>query len=180
MHLQLLSHVNSVSSWAVACQVPLSMGFSRQEYWSGVPFPPPRDLADTGIKPVSLMSPELAGGLLTTEPPGKPLRGYSVFLKWMNMIEDRWSAGENSDSGFRELCNCHEAVTYYPQVHMKVSQALDMGCGWLVRGCGSPLVRDVCLTTGAKVVADKTSQNQKTHLWKQSWLFCDRKWGLAA
>ena len=70
MHLQLLSHVNSVSSWAVACQVPLSMGFSRQEYWSGVPFPPPRDLADTGIKPVSLMSPELAGGFFTASGPG--------------------------------------------------------------------------------------------------------------
>jgi len=47
----------------------------------------------------------------------------------MDMIEDRWSAGENSDNGFRELCNCHEAVTYYPHVYMKASQALDMGCG---------------------------------------------------
>ena len=55
------------------------MGFSRQEYWSELPFPLPRDLADTGIKPVSLVSPDLAGGLLTTEPPGKPLRGTQYF-----------------------------------------------------------------------------------------------------
>ena len=52
--------------WAVACQVPLSMGFSRQEYWSGMPCPPPGDLVNPGIKPTSLMSPALAGGLFTT------------------------------------------------------------------------------------------------------------------
>ena len=46
---------------AVACQAPLSMGFSRQRYWSGLPFPPPGDLADPGIKLESLMSPVLAG-----------------------------------------------------------------------------------------------------------------------
>ena len=51
--------------------IPLSMEFSRQEYWSGLPFPPPEDLADPGIEPVSLASPALAGGFLTTEPPGK-------------------------------------------------------------------------------------------------------------
>ena len=43
--------------WTVACQDPLSMGFSRQEYWSGLPFPPPGDLPDSGIKPVSPESP---------------------------------------------------------------------------------------------------------------------------
>ena len=56
----------------VACQMPLSMGFSRQEYWSGLSFPLPGDLPDPGIKPTSLMSPALAGGFFTTEPPGKP------------------------------------------------------------------------------------------------------------
>ena len=45
---------------------PLSMGFPRQEYWSGVPFPAPRDLPDPGIEPVSLASPALAGGLSIT------------------------------------------------------------------------------------------------------------------
>jgi len=50
----------------VACQAPLSMAFSRQEYWSGLPFPPPEDLPDSGIKPMSLMSPALAGGFFTS------------------------------------------------------------------------------------------------------------------
>ena len=55
--------------WTIACQAPLSMGFSRQEYWSGLPCPPPRDLPDPGIKPAS---PALADRLFTTKPLGKP------------------------------------------------------------------------------------------------------------
>ena len=46
--------------WTVAHQAPLSVGFSRQEYWSGLPCPPPGDLLDPGITPVPLMSPALA------------------------------------------------------------------------------------------------------------------------
>ena len=56
--------------WTVARQVPLSIGFIRQEYWSGLPFPPPGDLPFSGIEPESPMSPELAGRFFTTEPPG--------------------------------------------------------------------------------------------------------------
>ena len=52
--------------WTVAHQAPLSMGFSRQEYWSGLPCPPPRDLPNLGIEPLSLMSPALAGRFFTT------------------------------------------------------------------------------------------------------------------
>ena len=55
--------------WTVACQIPLSMGFSRQEYWSGLLFPSPGDLPHPGIKH---MSPALAGGFVTSEPPGEP------------------------------------------------------------------------------------------------------------
>ena len=59
----------------VACQAPLSMGFSKRDYWSGLPFPPPGDLPHPGIK---LASPVSAGGFFTTEPTGKPLIRYSV------------------------------------------------------------------------------------------------------
>ena len=51
------------------------MGFSKQAYWTGLPFPPPRDLPTPGIKLRSPASPALVGGFLTTEPPGKPV-GY--------------------------------------------------------------------------------------------------------
>ena len=53
-------------------QAPLSLGFSRQEYWSGLPFPPPGDLPDSGIESTSPAS-CILGGFLTTEPSGKPL-----------------------------------------------------------------------------------------------------------
>ena len=59
-----------VTLWTVTHQAPLSMGFPRQEYWSGLPFPPAGDFANPGIGPVS---PALAGGFFTAEPPGKPL-----------------------------------------------------------------------------------------------------------
>ena len=57
--------------WTVACQAPPSMGFSRQDYWSGLPFPSPGDLPDPGIKPASLVSPTLKERFSPPEPPGK-------------------------------------------------------------------------------------------------------------
>ena len=62
---------DSATLWTVACQGPLSMGFSRQEYWSGLLFPSPGNLPDPGIKPVS---PALQADSLPVEPPGKPHR----------------------------------------------------------------------------------------------------------
>ena len=60
--------------WTGAHQALLSMGFSRQECWSGLPCTPLGDLSIPGIEPGSLMSPALAGGFFTTEPPGKPFQ----------------------------------------------------------------------------------------------------------
>ena len=57
---------------AVARQAPLSIEFSRQEYWSGLPFPTPGDLPNPEMEPETPVSPALAGGLFSAEPPGKP------------------------------------------------------------------------------------------------------------
>ena len=54
--------------WTVACQAPLFMGFPRQEYWSGLPFPSPGDLPDPGIEPMSPASPAVAGRCFITAP----------------------------------------------------------------------------------------------------------------
>ena len=66
----MLSHFSCVPlfaiPWTVARQAPLSLGFSRQGYWSGLPFPPPGDLPHPGIKPASLMSHALASRFFTT------------------------------------------------------------------------------------------------------------------
>ena len=61
------SYLTLCDPWTIAHQAPPSMGFSRQEYWSGLPFPLPGDLPDPGIKPVS---PALADGFFTTETSG--------------------------------------------------------------------------------------------------------------
>ena len=67
--LRLFSHVHLCANvWPVARQVPLSMGFSRQEYWSGLPRPPPGDIPNPGIEP---RSPALQVDSLPSEPPGK-------------------------------------------------------------------------------------------------------------
>ena len=68
--VKLLSRVRLFATpWTVAHQAPPSMGFSRQEYWSGLPFPSPGDIPDPGIEP---RSPALEADTLTSEPPGKP------------------------------------------------------------------------------------------------------------
>ena len=61
-----------VSPWTIAHQAPLSMEFSKQEYWSELPFSPPGDLPDSGIVPTSAASPALTSRFFTTVPPGKP------------------------------------------------------------------------------------------------------------
>ena len=68
------------------------MGFSRQEYWSGLPCPPPGDLPNPGIESKSLASPDLAGEFCTAAPPGKPLAS-----------EDHASVSANSHSAEREF-----------------------------------------------------------------------------
>ena len=77
----------------------LSMRFSRQEYWSGLPCPPPGDLPDPGIEPRSLMSPALAAGSLPLAPPGKPVTTevniYWVFASmehFTTLCEGKWNA----------------------------------------------------------------------------------------
>ena len=65
--LSCFSHVQLCATlWTVALQAPSSMGFSRQEHWSGLLCPPPGDLPDPGIEPESLTSPALAGGFFTS------------------------------------------------------------------------------------------------------------------
>ena len=72
MKVKLLSHVQLFGTpWTVAHQAPLSMGFSRQEYWNGLPFPSSGDLPNPGIEP---RSPALQVDALTSERPGKPIK----------------------------------------------------------------------------------------------------------
>ena len=71
--------------WTVAHQAPLSVGFSRQEYWRRLPFPPPGDLSNPGIEATSLVSPALASEFFTMVPPGKRLYMYCFPLLFKNV-----------------------------------------------------------------------------------------------
>ena len=78
-----------VTLWTIAHQAPLSMGFPKQEYWNGLPFPPPEDLPDPGIKPTSPMSPAWQVDSLPDELLGKPPNNYYFFscsrLRWVKV-----------------------------------------------------------------------------------------------
>ena len=71
--------------WTLAHQAPLSMGFSSQEYWRGLPFPSPGYLPNPGIE---AMSPTLQADALNSEPPGKPLKTYMLELKHTEELHD--------------------------------------------------------------------------------------------
>ena len=92
MHAQLLSHVQTfVSPRTIACLAPLSMQFSRQEFWSGMKFPTPEDLPDLGIEPASLTSPALAGRSLPLYHLGSPLH-WKVDFKPLGHQGNLWHA----------------------------------------------------------------------------------------
>ena len=73
LHDNLLQSHLTLRLWTVACQAPLSMAFSRQEYWSGLPCPPPENLPNPGIEPTSVCLLCCQAGSLPLVPPGKPL-----------------------------------------------------------------------------------------------------------
>ena len=81
--------------WTVTYQAPPSMGFSRQEYWSGLPFPSPGHLPDPGIEPGS---PTLQANALTSEPPGKPIIETCI-LSYVTQITSPGSMHETGCSG---------------------------------------------------------------------------------
>ena len=81
-----LSHIRHfVTPWTVDHQPPLSIRFSRQEYWSGLPFSPPGDLPNPGNEPKSPASPILAGGFFITELPGLII--YVIFIYICHIVE---------------------------------------------------------------------------------------------
>ena len=92
---QVQSHVSRVlfcaTPWTVACQAPLSMGFSRQEYWNRLPSPTPGNLPDPGIEPESLCHLHWQAGSLPLASPGKPVSSRAAQLWQRNICTWLWS-----------------------------------------------------------------------------------------
>ena len=110
-----------MTPWTVACQAPLSIGFPRQKYWSGLPFPNPGDLPDPGIEPVS---PALAGRFFTTELCGKPYISLQGQKSWAQIINistcvkycgiesskcSQWTPYQR-DSHLQSLLKCKQSI----------------------------------------------------------------------
>ena len=95
--VHVLSHAQLFATpWTVAHQVLLSMEFSKQEYWNGLPFPTHRDLSNPGIETMSLASPTLAGRFFTTAPSRNYIKNRSKWLEMKNRMSDMNSVGELS------------------------------------------------------------------------------------
>ena len=132
-----LSHVQLFATlWTVAHQAPLSMGFTRQEYWSGVPFPSPGDLPDPGIEP---WPPALQADALPCEPPGKPtgwhgsdqippflFLPHETFYSWSNEdLRCGWQCYRQSNATLWIMKHFTQANMYFPrEVYM---------CVWYIR-----------------------------------------------
>ena len=125
---------DSATTWMVACQAPLSVGFSRQDHWNGLPCPPPGDSPDPAIEPESCLFPTMEGGFFTTEPPGffnllQPIH-LALASRWVNWFHcsslgkplailnthsGAWTTPESQSTGqpsltaeaFREWPCCH-------------------------------------------------------------------------
>ena len=110
----MLSHVRLFATpWTVAHQAPLSMGFSRQEYWSWLPFPSPGDLPDPGIEPLSTA---LAGGFFIAEPSRKPIAKRKHLRKYWRSLPEEGPC----------LCSCQSPGSVYAQVNLLLTEILLM------------------------------------------------------
>ena len=88
---------SSATQWTVAHQAPLSMGLSRQEYWCGLPCPPPGDLPNPGIEPASLTPLPLQAGSLPLVPPGKTLKELIKQVAAVTMTTSLQLKGRNTN-----------------------------------------------------------------------------------
>ena len=100
-----------VTPWTIALQAPLSVGFPRQEYWSGLPFPSPGDLPDPRVEPVSYT----AGRCFTVEPPGRPPE-YSRLLDKSDQYVWKWLSLTRSSSSHTNKSNLNSSLILFFEV----------------------------------------------------------------
>ena len=139
--LSCFSHVQlSVTLWTVDLQAPLSMGFSRQEYWIGFPCPPPGGLPKPGIEPTSLISPALIGGFFTTSTIGEAQNCCMVKPKckkgwWIWGSFPGRKGNQFSKNTYISCCSVHKCDCTMPCCVFSF-----MGFGWLHSSSGGGIL----------------------------------------
>ena len=117
--LSCCSHVSPFTNlWTVACQAPLPMGFSRQEYRSGFPCPPPGDLPDLGIEPASPASPALQMDSLLLSHQGIPISNMNLYLLCTRLCSQQIT----HINSFKLMCS-YKVVLYYPHFTRRKTKA---------------------------------------------------------
>ena len=153
LYARSLSRVRTFANpWTVACQAPLSMEFSRQEHWSGLPCPPPGDIPDPGIEP---RSPTLQADSLPSEPPHKPYTSL-MLLKEKNKMK---IANSHPFDSYTSTCNKKEAynlllkrkkksqfkTAHYYLIFMELNElSLHIFLSWNPKG----LMQGICSESG--------------------------------
>ena len=115
-----------VTPWTIACQAPLSMEFSRQEFWSGMPFPTPGDLPDPGIEPMSLASLALAGRF----PGGRDGNPFQYSCLENSMDRGAWWAsvqGGHNESDMTDCMHTHTHTRTHTRIHIQSCSNLETG-----------------------------------------------------
>ena len=121
-----------------ALQAPLSMGFSRQEYWSGLPWPPPGDLTHPGIEPTPLTSPALVGGFFTTSTTWEAPKSHStLLLSSLHLLRTYYIPGALDMEDTKMNINIlHKRGIIIPtNVRSHLGQVLWRRGVWTLRGC---------------------------------------------
>ena len=109
-----------MTPWTVTLHGPLSLEFPRQEYWTGLPFPPPGGLSNPGIHPESPVFPALAGGFFTTESTGKPMVGITT----AHTITDETEALRTEFSEITQLKNANQNYKIAPHTSQNGHQKI--------------------------------------------------------
>ena len=141
------------TSWTAACQAPFSMGFPRQESWSGLPFPPPGALPNPGIK---LLSPVLTGGFFTTAPPGRPFPELkalpaAVTLNmtegWARRVTVRFSAASLNAQPLKQGSHTVLSVQVSKPAKYRACVVIASLSGLFIDMCSTPYVTYTCIVT---------------------------------
>ena len=138
---------NSAIPWSVAHQVPLSMGFCRQECWSGLPYPPPRDLPDPGIEPTSLMSPALAGMFFTTSATWEDRQHLYLnhSLLWSYFFMQRILSAQLLSGVWIFATLCKKIIVHQAPLSVGPSKNTGVGCHFLLQGIFPTQGSNLCL-----------------------------------
>ena len=156
-----------VPAWAVASQAPLSFWFFRQEYWSGLPCPPPGDFPHPAIEPISPATPTQQAGSLSTEPPGKPHEEAIMDYKWPRACA-WWSVAKSCPAPWDpDRLSLPGSCRLLCLWTLQLGKNTGVGCHFLLQGIFPTQGLNPCLVHGRQIL----------YHWASREAWCMHSWG---